>query len=54
MGILVSDNRDGYPHEIFYPAIELAQGGFIEAVDLEKVSVYYDGTNMTVRSVRQT
>jgi hypothetical protein len=54
MGILVSYDREGYEHGVSYPAIELAQGGFIEAADLAKVSVAYDKTTniMTVRSVR--
>jgi hypothetical protein len=54
MGILVSYDRDGYEHGVYYPAIELAQGGFIEAVDLTKVSVAHDkNTNSrTVRAAR--
>ena len=54
MGILVSFDRDGYAHGTWYPAFELATGGFIEAVDLEKVSVSHNvaAGQMTVRSVR--
>jgi hypothetical protein len=53
-GILVSYDREGYEHGVYYPAIELARGGFIEATDLPKVAVAYDkSTNiMTVQSVR--
>ena len=55
MGILVSYNRDGYPHDTSYPAIELASGGFLAVVDLDKVAVLDDPitNNRTVRVVRE-
>jgi len=56
MGILVSYDRKGYEQGVSYPAMELAIGGFITAIDVEKVSVGYDPAtnNMTVQSVRET
>jgi hypothetical protein len=55
MGIVVAYDREGYPHGVFYPAMELATGGFIAAIDAAKVSVVYDpATNdTTVQSVRE-
>jgi hypothetical protein len=55
MGILVSYDRAGYDHGVWYPAIELAQSGFIAATDLDKVAVAYDAATgqMTVQSLRE-
>jgi hypothetical protein len=54
MGISVSYDRDGYPHGVSYPAIELATAGFLAVVDLDKVSVAHDPVtnNIAVRSIR--
>jgi len=36
MVIKVAFNRSGYPQDVYYPAFELARGGFIKAVDWER------------------
>lgn len=35
-------NREGYPPDISYPAIELARGGFINARNWERISLVHD------------
>jgi hypothetical protein len=53
MGIIVAYDRAGYPHGVWYPAMELATGGFLSVIDLDKVSVDRDPVtnNMTVRCI---
>jgi Trypsin-like peptidase domain len=44
MVIKVAFNRSGYPQDVYYPAFELARGGFIKAVDWERFHYEYDET----------
>lgn len=39
LGLTVGFNRDGYPHDVMYPALELARGDFILAAGWERVAL---------------
>jgi hypothetical protein len=42
LSIPVTFNREGFPHDVSYPALELARGKFISCEGWEKVEINYD------------